>query len=143
MDLEAMKALPLAELRTLALKQGVMVHHKAGAEKILAAIVDKVTAEQRAKVQKPENSKALEPKEKMPLLSEEEIRVGLARFTEKEAFKIEFHGDDTFTLSCNGAEDSMHMTTPGLVIKRRAEIIAKGARRPRMIEIDGTKVLAT
>jgi hypothetical protein len=143
MDIAALKALELPELKQVAAKHGIKLHHKAGAEKVLKAIIDHVSNAQPVKARADEPSEAPQRKSAAPvLLSEDDVRDALAKQLERDAFKVEFHGDDTFTMRCNGAEESMHMTTPAAVIKRRAESVARGAFKPRMVRLDGELVMS-
>lgn len=142
MDIAALKALELPELKQVAAKHGIKLHHKAGAEKVLQAIIDHVSNAQPVKARADEPAEAPQRKSVTPvLLSEDDVRQMLSKH-EGKYFSLEFHGDDTFTMRCNGAEESMHMTSPAAVIKRRAESVARGAFKPRMVRLDGELVMS-
>lgn len=145
MDIAALKALELPELKQVAAKHGIKLHHKAGAEKVLQAIIDHVSNAQPVKGQdeiSPKRRVAQLRESAAPvLLSEDDVRQMLSKH-EGKYFSLEFHGDDTFTMRCNGAEESMHMTSPAAVIKRRAESVARGAFKPRMVRLDGELVMS-
>jgi len=141
MDIASLKSLELPELKQVAAKHGIKLHHKAGAEKVLQAIIDHVSNAQPVKT-KADEQQPVKVKPVAKLLNQSDVEQALAKQLEREAFKIVFHGDDTFTISCNGAEESLHMTSPVVVIKRRAESVARGAFRPRMIKLDGELVMS-
>lgn len=137
-DLAALRGLPISELRVMAAQYGISVHHKAKAETIVGLIVDAVAAQQRNMQQK----KGERVMEKVVICSEERVRELIEPWASKDGFKVTFHGDDTVTFSYKGAEESVHLSAREKVIRTRAEIVARGARNPRMMTLDGERMLS-
>lgn len=135
---ESLAAMDADNLRILASKLGVAVHHKAGAEKIRGIIA----ASQQ--ITNPDAGEAVIPvvKPAKPNATVEEIRAEAQKYAGK-GFEIRFIDDDnTWHVRCKGAEDTGTVHQPINAIAGKFATVARGALLPRGIKVDG-KVMFT
>lgn len=136
MNFENLTKLPIEELRVLAAKHEIKVHHKLKSENIAKLIIDKVTNPQQ-ELKHP----AAQPKQATKVNTEEEVRQACEKFLSKEGFIATFK-EDTWNFKFAGAEDSGHMSVPLRIIRMKAENVSRGARKPPMVTIDGERIMA-
>lgn len=127
-----LSAKPIEELRDLARKSGLTPHPKAKPETLARQITEKVATPNPQAQQKHPVRVA------DPLNSEDDVRELLSAWP---SVMVQFHGDDTFTMTCRGAVESMHMTSKPKTIRTKAAIISRGALRPVEMDMDGTKIM--
>lgn len=130
-----LKTRPIEELRTLAAKHGIKVHHKAKAETIAKLLVESVTT---PKVPEHPAQKTTIP---MVINTEADVLELIKPFLAKEGFKATFK-DDTWHFTCKGSEDSGHMSVPLRTIRMKAETVSRGARNPRRVKFNDEMVLS-
>lgn len=75
--------------------------------------------------------------------TEEDVRKAAAKYLDREGFVAIFRTDEesgasTWHFKFNGKEDCGNMQIPLRVIVERAEMVARGAIRPRSLKGDGT-----
>lgn len=125
------------ELREIAAKLKIKVHHKAGAESIIGQIVAQPVAYQRD---------AMEHVATTPLAptfdnSEEEVLSAVQSYIDK-GLVVKFPGDSTWHFSFKGREECGNMQIPLRIIKNKAENVSRGALRVKMMNFDGDHILA-
>lgn len=133
-DVDALKKQSAEELRALAVKYGVKVHHKAGQEKLVQAIVEHMTMPQVvAKPVMDLTHPALKVEAaRNPVLTQEDVLLLTERFTARRPeFSVTFPDDNSWHFKYKGAEDSGSMDTLSRVIVMKAETVARGRVAPR------------
>lgn len=134
---EELQAKPEAELREIADKLKIKLHHKAGPDSIIEKIVAQPIAYQR------DAMKHVAEKVAAPVFdnTEEEILEAIRPFR-KEGFDIKFPGDGTWIFSYKGREESGNMHIPLRVIRGKAENVSRGALRLKQMMFDGELIIA-
>lgn len=117
------------ELFEIAKKLELKPHHMLGKEKLL----DLINCQQESRIEA-----ASKPEEKAEIIvhSKDDILDALKPYLEN-GMSVEFPGDDTWVISCKGAEDSGHMSTPLRLIKQKAQFVVKGRRSLPSLGHDG------
>lgn len=133
MNFEELKSRPLADLRILAAKYGIKTHHKAKAETVAKLIVEHITAPVKPLADAMKHPAEQQPKPPAPIHTEEAVRTAIKTALEKQGFTATFHGDDTATFRCRGAEESVHLSTVMRRIVMIANSVSVGARNPRIL----------
>ena len=130
----------IADLRVLAAQYGIKTHHKAKAETIAKLIAEHIaTPKPEQSLQHPAEKPAPPP---LHINTEDEVLAAIAPYTKLEGFVARFPADGTWYFSRKGAEESGHMSCPLRVIKVRAEMVSKGARKPFIVKnADGQDVM--
>ncbi len=123
-DFENLKKLSRDELRDLAFKQGLQVHHKAKAETIIKQIIEFSTTPVKQDMQHVAEKPVAPVYDNTP----EDIEEAIAHIkAQHPAFVSKYDiKDNTWEFSCKGAVESGNMAIPLRVIVRRAEIIRRG-----------------
>lgn len=137
---DTLKAKPVEELRDLARKSGLTPHHRAKPETLARQIVE-ATAPKPIQPQI-HAAEMTEAQKKYiydrRLKTEDEVR---AVFNTWPKIQIQFNGDDTFTMSCNGSVETMHMTSKEAVMVLKGREVAKGAYRMVQMDSRGDKIM--
>jgi len=128
MNKEELQTKSLEELKDIAQKLKIKVHHKAGTESVINQILAQPVAFQSDAMQHVSQQQGPEP---LKIHTEEEVRNVISRFTHKEGFEAIFRPDNTWTFRYKGREDSGHMSTPLRVIQIKAEGVSRGRLEPK------------
>lgn len=129
----------IAELRQIAMTQGLTPHHAMKAKTVAKMILDKVAnpvKQEQALKHPAEQTKKAEA----VLNTQEQIEFACKAFFVKEGFKATFNDDGTWHFAFRGAEDSGHMTVPLRVIKMKAEMVSHGRRQLMAVAEDFGKI---
>lgn len=111
------------QLRELAGKMGLHVHHKAGKDTIIKQIVDSTQPKPKQSMEHP----AQAPVAPKISTSPEEVDEAIAKIKEaKPAFQAIYPGDGTWIFKFNGAEDSGSLCQPLRTIVAKAHNVARG-----------------
>lgn len=129
---DTLAARPIEELRLLARKSGLTPHHKAKPETLARQIVE-ATAPKPQRVTAPKRER-----EVLDVHSEGDVREMLAGF---DKLALKFPGDGTFIMSCRGTEESIHMSSKESIIRKKAQIISRGALKPVTMNMDGATIM--
>lgn len=141
MNFENLNKLPIEELRSLAAKQGIKVHHKMKPETLAKAIAASATEPQVNKTKEQLKHTAELPKAPAKINTEEEVRDVCQKFFAKEGYEAIFK-DEIWHFKYNGSEDSGHMSVPLRIIRMKAENVSRGARKPITMTFDGERIFA-
>lgn len=130
MNFEHLKTMEVTQLKEIAGKQGLAVHHRAGKDKIIkqimeAALLPQVNNKEQFKTEDM-RPKALKPKEPEYNYTQEDVLEACKEYVAKPGFEAVFPGDDTVIFRCKGAEDSLNMKQPMKRIVSRASIVSRG-----------------
>ncbi len=134
MNFEHLKAMEPLELKQLAGKMGLSVHHKAGKERIIKQIMEKSLLSQINPAQPDEVFKGEDMRPKAVKnnakpeydYTEADVREACKVFLEKDGFQAQFPGDGTWIFTYKGAQDSGTLKQPMSRIKMKASNVAKG-----------------
>lgn len=137
MNREELGGKSVEELREIADKLKIKVHHKAGAESIIGQIVSQPIAYQR------DAMKHVAEKQEPPTFdnTEEQILDAIKSFTDK-GLEVKFPGDGTWYFNFKGREECGNMQIPLRVIKSKAENVSRGALRLKKMLFDGEAIIA-
>lgn len=126
-------------LRNIAADLGVTVHHKTGVDKLKATINALVHNQTAAAAHEADKQKPVAVQPAFPTV--DEIRAEAEKYA-KKGMEIRFLDNElNWNVRCKGAEDSGTCKQPLSEIKKRFQMVAQGARNPRIINSDGGKVL--
>lgn len=127
-DFNQLKGMSREQLLKLAGKQGLKVHWKAKPETIIKQIMDHTLVPQKPQVAE---DKA-KPAKKEYRNTREDIEAFLQKNKARQPNLMwKFNDDDSFTVSCKGAEDCFNMHQPFTVIQRHLDLhVMRGALRP-------------
>lgn len=128
MNREELQTKSLEELKDIAQKLKVKVHHKAKEESIINQILQQPVAYQTDAMQHVSQQQAPEP---LVIHTEEQVRNAIKKQLQNEDFQAIFKPDNTWTFKYNGREDSGHMSTSLRVIQIKAESVARGRLAPK------------
>ncbi len=130
MNFETLKGQELPQLKELAGKMGLNVHHRAGKERVIKQIMESALLPQvnpkdqfKGEDMRP---KALKHKEPEYNYTEADVREACKDFIAKDGMEAIFPGDDTVIFRCKGAEDSLNLKQPMRNIIRRGQIVSRG-----------------
>lgn len=129
MNFEHLKTMKPDELRVIAGKQGLKIHHKAKPETIIKQIMESVLTPQAPAMQ----HIAEAPQAAVDHNTPEEIEAAIAKIKERQpafisAYSIE---ENTWHFSCKGTEECGNMAIPLRVIVMKAGTISRGRLAPR------------
>lgn len=127
MLIDNLKKMSRDELMAFAASQGIQHHHKAGAEKILQAIVEQLNQPPKPKVEDVVDPRNVATKEPV-WNSKEQIDAMLTPILAKQpAFEVHYDDTDrTVTFRCKGVEDCLSMSVPLHWMKAKAQVVARG-----------------
>jgi len=97
----------IQELRVIAAKLDIQVHHKAGKDKIIGEIAEKLAAQNKPKQRL---DKVVEVKTFHN--TEEEVREAIAEHFTKDGFDARFLADNTVIFSFKGVTESCNLDIP-------------------------------
>jgi len=130
MNFETLKTQELPQLKELAGKMGLSVHHKAGKERVIkqimeASLLPQVNPKDKFK-DEDMRPKAMKPVAPVYNYTEDDVRLACKESFERPGFEANFPGDDTVIFRCKGAEDSCTLKQPMARIKSRAQLVSRG-----------------
>lgn len=141
LDFENLKNLPIAELRQLAVAQGLTPHHRAGADTIIKQIVEHVTALAPSMASR-DHPAIVGQSEKISVNTRDQIMDAIKDYASVDGFKIDFDEPaGTWRMRYKNSEDSGHMSVPLRIIKMKAESVVR-ARTPLMIDLGDGPIMA-
>lgn len=122
---------PIEELREMAAKLNLQMHHKCGPAKLAEAITAKL-------MDKPIDTMKHTAEQPAPVVhsnTQEDVSAALQPYVAK-GMVLTFPGDGTMIMKCKGAEESVNLSIPLRVIKMKAGSVVQGARKPRSLGKD-------
>lgn len=134
---EELAGKPVEELREIADKLKIKLHHKAGPDNIIEKIVAQPIAYQRDAMKHVADQVAPPTFDN----TEEQILDAIKPYL-KEGFDVKFPGDGTWIFKYKGREESGNMHIPLRVIKGKAENVSRGALRLKQMMFDGELIIA-
>lgn len=125
MNFEHLKTMDASQLREIAGKQGLHVHHKAKNETVIKQIMESALL---PKSPTPEmQHMAAQPAKPVYNHTEEDIEALIAPIKARiPQFEAIYPNDGTWIFRCKGAEESGNMSIPPRVIKMKAENVSRG-----------------
>lgn len=124
MNREELATKSLEELRDIAAKLNVKVHHLAKEDTIINQIMQQPVAFVSDAMQHP----AQKPVAPVHNNTPEAVLTAIKHFVEKEGFEAKFPSDGTWVFRYKGAEDSGNLSIPMRVIVQKAEMVSRGKR---------------
>lgn len=127
------------ELRGIAKELGIKVHHLAKSDTIIKQIEKQQPHRVEAADEKFLHKAEMASKPEI-IHTEEEVLKFIKPVTDRigEDFKVTFPKDNTWIFECRGAVDSGHMSASPRLIKIKAEMVSRGARRLRKLDHDAS-----
>lgn len=114
------------QLRELAGKLGLHVHHRAGKETVLKSILDSMQPQQPIK----HEAETPKPAETLVANTPEQVEAAIAKIKEnRPEFTSTYPDDGTWVFKYKGAEESGNLAIPLRVIVQKAQNVSKGAIR--------------
>lgn len=133
-DIIVLKSKQLPELRSILASKGHKWHPREKAETLIQRIQQIDLVIQPSDKYTKEDTMKSKKKTVSFNNTQEEILKEIQEYTDK-GLKVDFLEDGCWTFSYKGAMDSGTSKQPLSVIKRKAELVSKGARKPVKVKI--------